>query len=599
MRQSWVSWTLVKDNAQRFWPLWLAFLGAWVLGLLLPLAVISPDFGMESARVFDECWPVEYVASLLGTAVASVIAVTLVFEYLYSPTAAQYYGSLPLKRGAVFASAFISGLLPLVVVELLVFAVLVVLVALMPQIGAGNCLTWLGLTLCFTFVSYSMASFCAQLTGSKAMTSWLFVLGNLLIVVLEAILQTMAETMMVGVSFMMSSLSTIWTSPIGGILYYVLHINNSLPLELGTQELLILAAYVLAAAVMLAAAVLLNKRRNLETAGNTIAYAGVRLVFKYVIGICAAVAVGFIALFCMMYSGSSALISNPQAALMTVFMILGGFAGVFFAELALNKSTRVLGSAWRGGLAVAVLCVLFTGGCVFDLLGIKGYVPAPSQVEKVEVMTSGNMGDAVVTDQQAIEELTAVHKELLELPEEYLHNSDAYSDSVRFSYELKDGSSVARFYEVVYRSDDGRTVIEQSQDVLDKLSAALSKPSVVMERFEPFMQADFSRIDAVLSAGWTEDQGYTTEVHVDYSKASGFWKALEKDIKQSGLGAVALGAYESEDVYPKNAAPLDINGYVDDGSGPSDYRSEYLLINSHNAPATCAWFEKNYQVKFE
>lgn len=598
MRQSWVSWTLVKDNAERFWPLWLAFLGAWVLGLLLPLAVIAPEYGMASAYVFDQGWPAEYTAALVGTAIASVIAVTLVFEYLYSPTAAQYYGSLPLKRGAIFASAFVSGLLPLVVVELLVFAVLMVLVTLMPQIGAGNCLTWLGLTLCFTFISYSMACFCAQLTGSKAMTSWLFVLGNILIVMLEGILQSMAESMMVGVSFRMSSLSTIWTSPLAGILYYVLHGFESLPpVELGTRELLILAAYMLAALAMLAAAVMLNKRRNLERAGNTVAYAGVRVAFKYVIGICAAVAVGFIALFCMMFSEGSSIISRPQAALMTVFMILGGFAGVFFAELALNKSTRVLGNTWRGGLAVAVLCAAFTSCCVFDLLGVKGYVPEPSQVEKLELMTSSGVDELIVTDQQVIGELTAVHRELLELPEEYLHDSDDYSESVRFNYGLKDGSTVARYYEVVYRSEDGREVIEQSQEALDKLAAVMSQPNVVMERFKPFMKTDFARLDVVLSTGWTEDQGYTTEVHVDYNKAQGFWKALEKDVLGSGLGALYMGANYAD--YPKGAAPLDISGYVDDGSGSSGYRSEYLTISPSNAPATCAWFEKNYQVKFE
>ncbi|MGN0039083.1 MAG: hypothetical protein ACI36Y_08135 [Coriobacteriales bacterium] len=599
MRQSWVSWTLVKDNMHRFWPLWLAFAGAWVLGLLLPLATLAPEFSADSAYLFDEAWPAEYVASLLGTAAASVIAVGLVFEYLYSPTAAQCYGALPLKRGSIFASAFISGLLPLVVVELLVFAVLMVLVTLMPYIGVDKCLTWLGLTLSFTFISYSMACFCAQLTGSKAMTSWLFILGNTLIILLEGILRTMAETMMVGVSFLMGNLATIWTSPIGGILYYVLGMHESSPSSsIEPRGLLILAAYVLAAAAMLTAAVLLNKRRSLERAGNTVAYAGVRLAFKYVIGVCAAVAVGFIALWCMLFSGNSNHISNPQAALMTVFMILGGFAGVFFAELALNKSTRVLGKAWRGGLAVTVLCVLFTGGCVYDLLGIKGYVPAASQVERIDVWVSGAVDQVTVTDEQAIEDITAVHGKLLELPDEYLSDQD-FSCYTSFTYYLKDGSSVSRYYDVVYRNGEDSTVTKQGQAILDELSEALSRPEVVLDRFEPFMEADFANLDAVLNAGWVDEQGYTTEVHVDYNKSAGFWKALEKDILESGLGAVHLGAFEAEDVYPKNAASLDINGYVDDGSGPSDYRYEYLTVSPQNAPATCAWFEKNYQVKFE
>lgn len=600
MRRSWVSWTLVKDNVHRFWPLWLAFAGAWVLGLLLPLATLAPEFGADSSYLFDEAWPAEYAASLFGTAVASVIAVGLVFEYLYSPTAAQYYGALPLRRSAVFASAFISGLLPLVVVELLVFAVLMVFVTLMPHIGASNCLTWLGLTLSFTFISYSMASFCAQLTGSKAMTSWLFILGNTLIVVLELILRVMAETMMTGVSFLMSSPSTIWTSPIGGILYYVLDFFEGAPASsIDTQGLLILAAYVLAAAVMLAAAVLLNKRRSLERAGNTVAYAGVRVAFKYVIGICAAVAVGFIALWCMLFSASSSTISNPQAALMTVFMILGGFAGVFFAELALNKSTRVLGKAWRGGLAVAVLCVLFTSGCVYDLLGIKGYVPAASQVERVNVIANGSVNEVTVTDEQAIESIVAAHGELLELPEEYLNGDQVYSCYVSFAYYLENGGSVVRSYDVVYRDGEDSGVSTQGQAILDELSEALSRPAVVLGRFEPFMRADFATLDAVLSAGWLEEEGYTTEVHVDYNKAASFWKALKTDILESGLGAVQLGDAGDEASNTAGAAVLEISGYLNTGSGPQGWDSETLVISPKTAPATSAWFEKNYQVKFE
>lgn len=598
MRQSWVSWTLVKDSAARFWPLWLAFLGAWTLGLLLPLAVLAPQSPFSAGeQLFASAWAGEYAASLLGTAVASVIAVSLVFEYLFSPTSAQFHGSLPLKRGALFASSYLGGLLPLVAVELLVFAVLMVFVTLMPQIGMEHVLRWLGLTLSFTFVSYNMACLCAQLTGSKAMASWLFILGNLLVVTVEEVLRAMAETMLVGTTLMTGVPATLWTSPLGGLFYYVINPEVSFNggLDLDGQSALILAAYLLAALVFLAVALLLNKRRSLEQAGNTAAYAGVRVVFKYVIGVCAAVAVGFISLFCMLVNGGS-YITNSQAGVMTAFMILGGFAGVFFAELALNKSTRVIGKTWRGGLAVAVLCVAFTGCCIFDAFNIKGFVPQVSQVKQVAVEFNNINGEVILSSDESITELTRIHRELLELPESAIGIDSStpggavgYSYVV-FTYTLDDGRIVSRNYELSY-PEDGNPALAESQEVLNELGKLLSTPESKLSVLDQIMEVEPSRLDAVLSTGWEEEKGYESEVHVDYSLLDSFWKALEKDLVEHELGSVSLGSGDGMSV--EGAAPLDISGYRPDGS----YVCVYYMVNQKIAPNTCAWFEKNYHVE--
>lgn len=597
MRQSWVSMTLVKDNAARFWPLWLAFLGAWVLGLLLPLAVLSPQTPASgSEQLFASAWAAEYAASLLGTAAASVVAVSLVFEYLFSPTSAQFHGSLPLKRGALFASSYLGGLLPLVVVELIVAVVLVVMTALMPQIGMGNVLCWLGLTLAFTFVSYNMACLCAQLTGSKAMASWLFILGNLLIVTVEEILRVMAETMLVGTTLMTGVPATLWTSPLGGLFYYVIQPEESFGqgLVLDTQSALILAAYLLAAVIFLAAALLLNKRRSLEQAGNTAAYAGVRVVFKYVIGACAAVAVGFIALFCMLVDGGQ-YISNAQAGIMTVFMILGGFAGVFFAELALNKSTRVIGKAWRGGLAVAVLCVAFTGCCTFDVFNIRGFVPQVSQVKQVAVEFNNINGDVILSSDESIAELTRIHSELLELPDEAINGASTTDGVVGYSYvvftyTLEDGRVVSRNYELCY-PEGGSPALTESQEILNELAELLSTTEAKLSMLDQIKQVESSRLDVVLQTGWSDEKGYESEVHVDYSLLDSFWKALEKDLVEHDLGSVSLGSGDGTSV--ENASPLDISGYRPDGR----YVSVYYMVNEKIAPNTCAWFEKNYRVE--
>ena len=88
-------------------------------------------------------------------------------------------------------------------------------------------------------------------------------------------------------------------------------------------------------------------------------------------------------------------------------------------------------------------------------------------------------------------------------------------------------------------------------------------------------------------------------MHVDYNKAASFWKALKTDILESGLGAVQLGDAGDEASNTADAAVLEISGYLNTGSGPQGWDSETLAISPKTAPATSAWFKKNYQVKFE
>ena len=255
----------------------------------------------------------------------------------------------------------------------------------------------------------------------------------------------------------------------------------------------------------------------------------------------------------------------------------------------------MIGKTWRGGLAVAVLCVAFTGCCIFDAFNIKGFVPQVSQVKQVAVEFNNINGDVILSSDESIAELTRIHSELLELPDEAINGASTTDGVVGYSYvvftyTLEDGRVVSRNYELCY-PEGGSPALTESQEILNELAELLSTTEAKLSMLDQIKQVESSRLDVVLSTGWEEEKGYESEVHVDYSLLDSFWKALEKDLVEHELGSVSLGSGDGMSV--EGAAPLDISGYRPDGS----YVRVYYMVNQKIAPNTCAWFEKNYHVE--
>lgn len=590
MRSSLISGGLLRSHIGRFMALWIAFAAAWLLCLVLPLGVLAPSDTAKVAGAFAAGWSAEYIGSLIGCAVAAVAAVCCVFEYLFNRPTALFAGSLPVSRNALFATAYIGGLLPLLAIELVVFAIVSGMALIIPAIGIRYCVAWLGLTAGFTFVYYNVAVFCAVLSGTRTMAYYLFLLANAFILFVELGFKTIANSLMWGVSFSGTPL-LVWTSPVFGMGYYCLSLDVGLEAVVSGASWLALGLYCLAAVALLVVSAYLNKRRNLEVAGNTIVVRGMAPAARLMGGLALGVIVGVVAIFLMQFGSNGGLLRSSQQVVLALATFVGCCLGVFFAQGCVVKGGHPFKRSAKMGVGVGLVCVLFIAGCSADVLGIKRNVPEPGEVACVKV---GSEADTTtLASEENIAVIVDAHRKILEL-EPYARSTDFYSQSVVFTYELKNGGTLERAYDVPRDLIDSKpvageasSVASTSEKIFAELERACDSEEGVASRNQEILDAKPAALSIYISYGGRDDYGYFRDgLDINQRNVSDFVeKGFKKDLESSDLGKIY-------DVKGKAIGELQISVELPKGRYDS---LEYTLTKA-NCPAVAKWLKANYGV---
>lgn len=173
-------------NVTRFWPVWVSYMLVCLWNLSIYTwtqinAYTASDFLTEAQRAEGR---LTNVIDSLRMAVLPVpvfvfgaISGIAVFSYLYRARSANMSHALPVRREELFLTNYISGLLFLLVPQLLAF-----LVTVFVWFGNGvnqleYLLQWLGLSAGEAVLAYSLAVFSAMLTGQMAAALVLTVLA--------------------------------------------------------------------------------------------------------------------------------------------------------------------------------------------------------------------------------------------------------------------------------------------------------------------------------------------------------------------------------------------------------------------------------------
>lgn len=576
MRSSLISGGLLRSHIGRYMALWIAFAAAWLLCLVLPLDVLAPSNIGRVNGAFAAGWSAEYLGSLVGCAIAAVASVCCVFEYLFNRPAALFAGSLPVSRNALFATAYVAGLLPLLLIELVVFAIVCGMTFLVPAIGIRYCVTWLGLTAGFTFVYYNVAVLCAALSGTRTMTYYLFLLANVFIIFVELGLKAIASGLMWGVSFSEAPL-LIWTSPVFGMGYYCLSFDDGLAALSSATSWLALALYCLAAVAMLALSAWLNKHRNLEVAGNTIVVKGMAPAAKILGGLALGIIVGFIALFLMEVSSGEEVLRLGQRVILAVTMFIGAYLGVFFVQACAVDGGHAVKKSAKMALTVGFVCVLFIVGCSIDVLGVKRYVPKAQDVAFVTV--SYGIDDTTFTSKENITAVLDAHSKILEL-ESYTNGLPVNSEYVELTYELKNGNKVKRSYDVPRNVTAGDKAVGE-------LEAACDTKEGVVSRMEGILSAKADNLSIYVSWGYTDaGDAYADSVDLRPKDVEEFVRsAFKTDVEHTTLGEISVRNREVV-----GNLTISVDG-VKGGMTSRDY-----TLTKKNCPAIAQWLKANYGV---
>ena len=434
-----------KHLLRRFWPLWLLWLA--MLLVVGPLALNVSSY-QEPARYITELRG-ELLSSGRGAVWLSALMGALMamgmLSYLYFPRDCGLVNSLPLRRETVYCTAVVTGLAPMLLVDLLVFALLW---AFYGKSGAGAryFLWWLEMTLLANTGFYGFACFCGTLTGNVLVLPAVYVVLNCAVAVFEAAVRGVLNALLYGYTF--DSVLLEWASP---LLWLTDHAESALlsPMEAGkgiaaeyTPIGLGYFAGLCAAGVVFALlGALVIRRRHMESAGEVVAVPVLRPVFR----VCMALGCGLLGSMVMVEEFLRGLHGTGKFIVLAVLMCVFAALGWFAAEMLIKKTLRVFDHGWK---EIGVLCACLLAFAVLMKLDVTGYetrIPAAEDIASVDLPYLAGAG---LSERESIDAWLDFHRGILAHKE---RNEAAESGpwySVPMVYHLRDGSTFKRCYKL-------------------------------------------------------------------------------------------------------------------------------------------------------
>ena len=170
---------IFNNLVKRYWPAWALYALVWLLAM--PIEFLSGIRYSDNVAATFICRMNSMVGevTLVMAFTCAIITATGIFSFMYRQRETSMVASLPVKREAVFCSAYLAGILPLIAINAII-AVLTLLTA------AGHInsecvkaiLIWFGSYTLEFIAFYGIACIIAMLTGSIVALPVLYVIFN-------------------------------------------------------------------------------------------------------------------------------------------------------------------------------------------------------------------------------------------------------------------------------------------------------------------------------------------------------------------------------------------------------------------------------------
>lgn len=477
---------LIKENIRH--RAWLAALTAVAFLLMMPVYTIlylnSLDrsvYEYNTAQSEIDNFPMLFNCSRLAIFVAILAILVLLcaltgFWHIHSREKLDFYGSLPVRRERLYASAWLAGLVILYVPYFICAALTAVTGAasgLVPVTAhmAGHCLqSFLGGVLA-VFVIYNACVFAVILTG-RTITALLSCLAVCVypLIVLYSISQLQADYFhsFYSVGPSVADRFGPYVSPAG---LFVSLLQKS---TMDTFSPGIVTAALLMSAILLAASFLMYRIYPSEAAGTTIVFPLSAPILKVLISVPCSVFTAMLIVDFMQIPGESVSI---LLSILTALILCAVMEFIFHMDL------RKLLNGWKSSListigAAAVICIF-----QFDLTGYDTYIPEESSVKAIafypdsfssyfsypgyESLTEAGLESYVPSDQTdtvyALARSGIANLENGIIPDSLYntastHTDDDYMTAV-FHYELNSGRTVSRQYAIL--REDAANALEE------------------------------------------------------------------------------------------------------------------------------------------
>ena len=457
---------------KRCWPIWMIWFA--LLLFLLPMELLQVFDGL--ARTEAQLAAINAERRILGSAVdvlslsifAAPVVVMLLYSFLYNSRGCGMIAALPISRESVFSTVWLTGLLPLLLAEVL--TALITLSVVSPYgVDSGYVWTWLGASALGITAFYGFAAFGAMLTGNIVVMPLVYFALNLAAYLLRELVATTLRSLLYGYMHSRSAFFEKLSPPVA--MGYI-SVSEAEQGHFAFNSFPLLFAYCAAGLLFSVFALLLYRKRRMESAGDTVAIPILKPVFKC----CAALAAAF-GCAAFLYSELLCRVLDGNAAgfAVVVCLVLGAALGWFAAEMIVQKSVRVF-DKWKGALIAAAVVAVFGVCCEADVFGFEKTCP---DADKVKSVTIEYYDTTVLTERENIGKAIALHRQLIDdKPINEARGAD--HESLLIAYELNNGKKVTRWYEYTrtLREDEPTAVAVLLQELMNTPEAIESRAAL-------------------------------------------------------------------------------------------------------------------------
>ena len=580
--KSYFDLTLFKKTVTRWWPIWGSYLVIWFF--ILPFSLfVDGGVYMYYGDITDSLNIYIWFAALYAP-----ICAMAVLSHLYWPRSANFYGALPVKRQGIFLTQYTAGLCFTIVPNLIIFLLTSLVCAGQGDFNASCMFGWLGVTTVETFFFYSFAILCGMFAGHVLALPVFYGVFNCVVLIFSSLLEEVFREIYFGFAGFPEWIWEVimWLTPGARFLRAgwdsVVVPGRATPIKFmfSTDGIWTLAVYSLVAVIMLAAAYGLYKFRRTESAGDVVAVARLRPVFKYGVAVCSGFFLGYV--------------SDAVVGGLPIWIVIWTVVGCFAAQMILDKSFRVF-KKWHGALVAGIVVAAAMLVVTFDLTGFEKYVPDAGDVESVDVRRfyspfntsdSADWGGFTVTDREDMEKFIALHKAILASRDAdgYYGEYAGYVD-MTVTYHT-DRGDVSRQYEVpVYsgrENGEGSVAwalerIYSDRDLywhiygFDELEEFMGKGGVPELRYGYTAYA-YDSDDPELEYDYFRNSGSSYVEITKYADLQAVLDAVKQDFFAGDIGRRTVSAQTSvgyPDVAPDNRRTLEIT------ISPSNIREAY------------------------
>jgi len=532
--------TLFRKNMSRSWPLWG---GVTAVGAMFPLYMLLAVISGERLYLTQ----IDFVSFLYSAAAYFLPAFTFcyaalvamfVWSYLHNSRSVGMMHALPVNRDTLFVSNTLSGLAMLLIPYVAVGGFLSIFALCYGAMDVGAVALTILAVLLENLLFFGIATFCAMITGNIFAVAGYYLVLNFLAPALDLLVNSLAQEFIFGLTGEVSELSLYFAPVVGlynlvDVTGYYTEENVRIPPTL--EGFWLIAVYGLVGVLLLIGAWALYRARRSESAGDIVAFRGLRPVFRFGVSVLSALTLGRL-VYELFWATLFARGDYADLVPMLVCMALTAIVGYYVASMLLDKTLRVFKGSVKGVAVVCAATVVLGAVVSLDLFGVENRVPEADEVQTVDVwgVVDINYWDEM-HDTALCEKAIELHRTILE-DKEYIQNfggefvwtEETAWTTLHFDYVLKDGSRLERSY----RFPVSQTRMVQSGTYDAMLGSIMTDPAFLLATVAVPERAQFDGMGLEGHLPDLDEWGYQVVEPTDYDA---LYAALLQDAREGNF----------------------------------------------------------------